>query len=135
MVIKANTIIEIVGTPKDHIEKTMDKVIELISKNKEFKLTKHSKAEVKETETKEMKNLWSTFTEFEIDFPNLDSITGFCFEFMPSSLEILEPDNLTLESREIEHALNDVLARIHQYDMILKRYALMERAAAKQKQG
>lgn len=128
MEIKTTAIIEIAGKPKEHVDKTMDKVIDLASKNKRFKLTKHSKAEVKE-----VKNLWSTFTEFEIIFPDIDTITGFCFEFMPSSLEILEPEKLNIDSKDIEHMINDVLTRVHQYDMVLKKHMLEQMAKQKEK--
>lgn len=129
MAIKVNTIIEIVGKPKEHIDQTMDKVIELVTNNKDFKLIKHDKAP-----TKEVNNLWSTFTEFEIEFPNIEILTGFCFDFMPSSVEITEPEKLNINSKEVENSLNDVLAKIHQYDMVLKKYLMQEMAAKKQQQ-
>jgi hypothetical protein len=110
--IKINTIIEIVGMPKEHVVDTMQKVIDLIEKDEEIKL------ESKDTAEPELiKDLWSTFTEFELEFETFKKLTGFCFDFMPSSVEII---------------LNDVLAKTHQYDMALKRMILEKRAKDRQ---
>ena len=121
MEIKVRTIIEIVGKPKEHVEKTMEKVVELITKNEEFKLVSHETRE-----PKEVKNLWSSFTEFVINFSSLDVLSNFCFEFMPSSVEIEEPEKISMNSKEIENLLNDILSKIHQYDMVLKKFMLKE---------
>ena len=50
----------------------------------------------------------------------VENLIGFCFDFMPSSIEILEPNNLSMEIQEIGDLLNDLLARLHKYDMALK---------------
>jgi hypothetical protein len=124
--IKINTIIEIVGMPKEHVEETMNKVVSLIKEDKEIELITHDTAE-----TKMVKDLWSTFTEFELDFKDFKKLTGFCFDFMPSSVEILEPVSPKVSSEDVSELLNDVLAKIHQYDMALKRMILEQRAKKK----
>ncbi|MBT3394930.1 hypothetical protein HOA59_01885 [archaeon] len=125
--IKINTIIEIVGMPKEHVVDTMQKVIDLIEKDEEIKL------ESKDTAEPELiKDLWSTFTEFELEFETFKKLTGFCFDFMPSSVEIISPEKPELNSKDIEDLLNDVLAKTHQYDMALKRMILEKRAKDRQ---
>jgi len=71
-------------------------------------------------EAKQIKEFWSTFTEMELSFEGMDHLSGFCFEYMPSSLEILEPERLRLESKDFENAYNDLLGKLHHYDMSLK---------------
>ncbi len=125
--IKINTIIEIVGMPKEHVEKTMRQVVELIEKDEEIKKLNHDTAEAKL-----VKEMWSTFTEFELEFNNFKKLTDFCFNFMPSSIEIIEPETNKLSSGSIEEMLNDVLAKLHQYDMALKRMIMETRAKEQQ---
>ena len=120
-IIRIKTIIELVGRPKEHIDKTMQKVVELLESNDKFSII-----EKKITETKEIKGLWSTFGEFEINFSSFDDISTFCFEFMPSSIEIISPEKLKIDSREIENFTNDVLAKLHQYDMVVKQIILQK---------
>lgn len=113
--------------PKEHVVDTMQKVIDLIEKDEEIKL------ESKDTAEPELiKDLWSTFTEFELEFETFKKLTGFCFDFMPSSVEIISPEKPELNSKDIEDLLNDVLAKTHQYDMALKRMILEKRAKDRQ---
>jgi len=83
-------------------------------------------------EAKLVKEMWSTFTEFELEFNNFKKLTDFCFNFMPSSIEIIEPETNKLSSGSIEEMLNDVLAKLHQYDMALKRMIMETRAKEQQ---
>jgi hypothetical protein len=139
--ITANAIIEIVGAPKEHIEETMTKVMDLIEKNEDHKIIKKETSEPKESDFPDPNNpeknikVWSTFTELEADFKNFDALTNFCFEFMPSSIEILEPLEMKMEAQEINNSLNDILARLHQQAKMMMEYATLKRkiqeAAAK----
>lgn len=108
--------IEILGSPKEHVEKVVVMLIERIKKEKDIEVLQ-SKA----FEAKEVKKLWTSFCELELRFKGLGKLIGFCFDYMPSSVEILEPDNLGIESSEMANLLNDLLARLHEYDMMVKR--------------
>ena len=68
----------------------------------------------------------------EEEFNNFKKLTDFCFNFMPSSIEIIEPETNKLSSGSIEEMLNDVLAKLHQYDMALKRMIMETRAKEQQ---
>ncbi len=127
--IRVKSIIELVGKPKEHIEKTMKKVVELLDSNNKLTII-----EKKIAEAKEVKGLWSTFGEFEIGFSNFEDIGSFCFEFMPSSIEIISPAKIELDSKEVEDFTNDVLAKLHQYDMIVKQMILKQRNESKVEQ-
>jgi len=139
--IKANAIIEIAGAPKEHVEQTMVKVIEIIKANKEHEIIKNEISEPTESEFPDPNNaenkikIWSTFTEIEADFQSFDALTNFCFEFMPSSIEILEPLELKIDAQEVNNTLNDILARLHQQSKIVMEYATLKKkiqeAAAK----
>jgi len=107
----------------------MKKVVELLDSNNKLTII-----EKKIAEAKEVKGLWSTFGEFEIGFSNFEDIGSFCFEFMPSSIEIISPAKIELDSKEVEDFTNDVLAKLHQYDMIVKQMILKQRNESKVEQ-
>ncbi len=112
--IKARTIMEIAGSPKEHVEKTMNLVMEELDKSK-FEIFEKDIAPVSEE-----KDLFSTFAEIEMGFASLIQVYEFCFDFMPSSIDIIEPSKLEMEQEDFSSSLNDMLATIHKLDMHLK---------------
>ncbi len=115
--IKVKAIIEIAGFPKENVELTMVKVVETLKKN--FKLEKQQVYEAVALKDK-MEGFWSTFCEVDLNFKDINELVIFCFDFMPSSIEILSPQELNFKDIEMGNFLNDLLSRLHQYDMIVK---------------
>ena len=115
--INIKAIIEVAGFPKEHIEETMVKVADKIKKD--FTV---NKAEIFETVAlkDKMEGFWSTFCEVDLSFKDINNLIIFCFEYMPSSIEIISPDELKFNNLEIGNVLNDLLARLHHYDMLVK---------------
>jgi len=125
--IHAKIVIEILGTPKEHVEETIKKVIENLKKEEGVKLLKEVtyKAE-------KIKEMWSTFSELDIGLEDATKLVGICFDYMPSSVEIIEPLKMNIETTMISELLNDLLARLHKTDMLL-RNAIAENQLLKQK--
>ncbi len=115
--LKVRAIIEILGSPEEHVKKTMQMILEKV---RQYPDTKLLSEKMFPAEKMGDKNLWSTFAELDMESKNVQTLTGFCFDFMPSSLEIIEPESFVLEHHVISDVLNDLLARLHQYDMVLK---------------
>jgi len=122
--ILSRIIIEIAGAPKEHVEKTIDLVIESLKQFKDAEIIKSEKFPVKEQEIPGQKvtkaKIFSAFTEIEILAKDLQTLIALCFEYMPSSIEIIEPENTKITSQTIAGFLNDLLARLHQTDMLMK---------------
>ncbi len=116
MKIIIKSIIEIAGFPKEHIEDTMQKIVEKLKNSKDWEIVEQNLGEAKE-----IKNLWSTFIDVNISFKDLNKIIEFCFAFLPSSIEILEPGNLNLDQKNLTLWFNDILTALHKYDMALKK--------------
>ena len=112
--LKIRTVVEIAGFPKEHIENVMKNVITKIKEDKDVVVLRVSIAD-----TKQVKEIWSTFAEFELEFKSLLSMINFCFDYTPSSIEILHPENLELPSIDLSDFMNDLLAKLHQYNMIV----------------
>jgi len=115
MKITAKLIIEVAGFPKEHVEKVMKEVVENIKKDKKVNYEKIN-------EVKEVKEMWSTFVDIEIQFNDLQDFTDFCFTYMPSSIDFVEPEEFNLESNEMANLFNDLMGNIHRYDMLLKNF-------------
>jgi hypothetical protein len=111
----ARVIIEMLGSPKEHVEKTMRDYVASLKKEKNLTVIAEDFAEAEERD-----KLFSTFVELDIEFNGVGKLFDFCFESMPSSVEIISPENLVFESSKLTSLLNDLQARLHQVDMSMK---------------
>lgn len=112
--IKARVIIEMLGAPQEYIETTLKNYLE--------KLKKDGIKIVKETiePAQKQNELFSTFAELDIEFEKMEDLLGFCFDSMPSSVEILEPEELQISAADLSGHLNDLQAKLHEIDMVVK---------------
>lgn len=113
----ARIILEVLGSPKEHVEETIKAVIKKLETEKRVKLIRQK---TYETEQQENKKLWSTFSEVEFQTDSIKNLMGICFDYMPSNVEIIEPAGMEMDSNDIMDLLNDLLGRLHKYDMVLK---------------
>ena len=133
--ILCRAIVEVVGKPEEHVKKAISLIVE---KTAEIKGLTIEKKEISETKT--LKNeklskteeqiqektgeLFSAFTEIEFSAENLDIIASFCFDFLPSSLEIIEPENIKVNLQDVSKLMNDALGKIQGADMAVKKLNL-----------
>jgi len=114
--VRCRTIIEILGKPKEHVEKTMRMYVDKIKQDSEliFLNVNFSDAEEKD-------KLWAAFVELEMIVKGIPKLIGFCFDYMPSSIEILKPEEFAMKASTIQDFVNDLQARLHTVDMIVKK--------------
>ena len=129
--ILCRAIVEVIGKPKAHVEEAINLVVE---KTKEIKGLKIERKEIAETKSLKEEDLpkteqkiqekhgelFSTFAEIEFKADNLDVIASFCFDFLPSSLEFIEPEKIDVNIQDISKLMNDVLGKIHNADHVIK---------------
>lgn len=114
----ARFIMEVLGSPKENVENVLKEIIEKLANEKEMKVLNKVIYDAEEQENK----LWSTFAEIEIELPDFKRLTEVCFDYTPSSIEIIEPAGMELDSKDIQDFLNDNIARIHKYAMVIKNF-------------
>ncbi len=120
MKIVARVIIEILGAPKEHVENTMKMVVEELEKREEVKILKKEFAEAETVKDEKLKNFWSSFVEVDLESEDIESLIGICFDFLPSSIEIIEPSDFRLNSRQVDDVLNDLLEKLHKFSMAVR---------------
>ena len=114
MEIRARVIIEILGSPVEHVEKTIKDVVNELEKKKISILKK----EISEPE--KIEKFYSSFAEAEFKCNDFDTLLDVCFDFMPSVVEIIEPEEFKLDAKILEDFLNDLLARLHRNSMVMR---------------
>lgn len=111
--IEAKAIVELAGKPKNHIEKTFQLVLDEIKKV--YEVTNLDVVPVEEKE-----GVFSTFAEIDMKFKDLVEIYAFCANFLPSSIDVMTPETINVDSKELTDGINDLMATMHQRDMFLK---------------
>lgn len=119
--IKAILIVEIAGKPPEHVKESLIGHVENLKNFKRIKLVKYNAHEPKEIENiPDAKGIYSSFAEVEIEAENFISLMDLIFDFMPSSVEILEPASMNFDIQEATMILNRLAGRMHRYDEIAK---------------
>ena len=113
--IRCRTIIEVLGKPKEYVEDAIKEYIEHIKQDSELVILGEDYSEIKEQGP-----LWSKFVELDLVVKGTKKLIGFCFEYMPSSIEVVKPEHLVMTNPELSNFLNDLQARLHNVDMIVK---------------
>lgn len=113
--ILARAIIEVLGAPKEYVEEAVQLVIDRVHKIKDAEVVSESTYEAEEKG-----KLFSTFSEVEVWFKDMDQLLKFLFEFTPSSVEIMQPTTLKLNCNVVSGACNDFLLKMHDLGMKLK---------------
>ncbi len=113
--IQAKVIIEVLGKPKEHVEKSLRDFVDRIKQDKDIQILNEDFAEAREQDS-----MWSTFVELEFKIKNLSHMVGFCLDYMPSSIDIVSPESLSMNQKNLSDFLNDLQAKLHQIDMVAK---------------
>jgi hypothetical protein len=114
--LRCKIIIEVLGKPKKHVEKSIQLYADAINKDSDLIILKKEFADAKEKE-----GLWATFVEMEMVIKGLPKLIAFCFDYMPSSIEILKPEELIMTRSTIADFANDLQSRLHDVDMVIKK--------------
>lgn len=125
--LQVRVIFEMLGKPKEHIEETIKKYVDKIKTDINIEVYKEHYGEAKEQED----NLWSTFAEIEMLVKSMDKLTWLCVNFMPASIEIIEPEKKLYTNRELGLWINDVLSRLHEISMMTRSLTSKDKFMAK----
>jgi hypothetical protein len=110
----ARIIIEMIGTPAERVSKVLKSYVTTLQENGlKIDHTEFAKPA-------EVKGGFSVFVEFEAWFTDVSSLVSFCFDAMPSSVDILKPTQLDMHAKDFSDLLNDMQAKLHNVDMAIK---------------
>ncbi len=113
MVFTIRAIIEVLGFPNTHVKEVTEKVIEKL-KTEDRVTVLNSKVNDPE---KVKEKYFSCFAEVEMKVLDFSKLLSICSDYMPSSLEILDSDKVTLPTREFQLAISELLDKLHQYNI------------------
>ncbi len=111
------TMIEVLGRPEEYVENALSEYLVKLKADKKYKVLSADKAAVKKLETQD---LWSVYAELEMETEKLEHLMVFCFEYMPSVIEIIRPGELIINDGEFSLFLSDLQGKLHHVDMVAK---------------
>jgi hypothetical protein len=107
--------IEILGFPEDHLKEVVKQVVEKLKNENGIAVIQ---SEVHEPQVIQEK-FFSSFIEAEIKINDFNKLLHFCYEYLPSTIELLDVEKVTITNREFTIGINEMLQKIHNYNIII----------------
>jgi len=117
-------IVEMAGRPAEHLTKAIEEHIGVLNKVDDIVVHSITVSEPKEIELPEDapagEPMFTAFAEADFETETFARLAETMFDFMPSSVEVIEPAKVTLDMTESTALLNNISGRMHRYDDIMK---------------
>lgn len=127
--IRAIMIIEIAGRPANHVRDSLKAHTAQIRSIKDICVENENISDPRLMEIPEqpgqekpavVQEMYTCFSEIEFTTNSFAKLTDIVFDFMPSSIEIIEPSELEFNLADATTYLNTLAGRLHKYDEIAK---------------
>ncbi len=115
----ARAIIEIVGKPKEHIVSTLSDYIVKISKDQYVNLISYKQEKAEKAQSSE--DFFQAFAEIEFLSKDIEGLMNFVIDYMPASVEVLEPSKINVDAHFVSNMLTELVGRLHTIDMEYKK--------------
>jgi len=122
--VRAIMILEMAGKPAEHVKESLGKHVGVLDELSYVEIHTNNVSEPKEIETQEEmvkgEEIYTCFAEVDFEVDNLARLSELMFDFMPSSIEVIEPAKLQMEMNEVTDLLNNISGRMHRYDEVAR---------------
>lgn len=132
--IKAVLIFEMLGRPVEHLKNTLVQFVEKISQEDGVEILNKKIHEPKKIEEAKQE-LFTTFAETELSFKDMPSMFKIIFMYMPSHIEIIEPEEIKIKNFDLNILMTELARKLHQYDEIAKKLSIERSILQRQLQG
>ena len=114
--IRLKAIFEVAGFPAEHVETSINTVADRIAKEKGIMILEQAVHKPRKISDQ----IYSSFIEIEFLAESLAQLVGMLYDYMPSSVEIIEPeDPISDDPQAVTMILNDLLAKLHNYNQLI----------------
>jgi len=113
--VRGRFIVEMLGRPQEVLSKALvDLIKEMKKDGRVIENEKYSQPK------KVGKIIYSAFVEFEIVCRDLADFIGAVIDYVPMTVEIVEPEKMTCSMIDMQEVLNDLTARLYELDKQVK---------------
>ncbi|MBI2452568.1 hypothetical protein HYV50_05865 [Candidatus Pacearchaeota archaeon] len=116
--IQAAMVLEILGRPAEHIKNALEMLATNLAAERGVKIINkkiHTPVPVKDS-----KDLFTTFAEIEVSFESLENYLRVIFAYMPSHIEIIHPEKISLSNYDLNDLGGLLVQRLHALDNVAK---------------
>ncbi len=117
--IQARMILEILGRPPEHIKEAMTVLLQRLKSEPGVVIVEETHHEPIKVE--DSKDLYTTFSEIVFEVESISMYFGIIFAYMPSNVEVLSPQEMTIANADFNEITGLLTQRLHDYDGIAKR--------------
>ena len=117
-------ILEVLGRPADNVKQALASIVIKLGKEQHVKILENTFHEP--VPVKDAHDLFTAFAELTLEIRTLEAYFIVLFMYMPSHVELLYPEHITLTNTELNAFANSIVQRMHQYDAVVKN-TLVER--------
>ena len=137
-VITARMMFEMLGRPPEHLIETMTGLIEAIGAEKGIKVKDKKIHDARKIDNKDKEGniitdgeLYSTFSEIEVEAESVSSLLSLQFKYLPAHMELISPEEFKWTNGDFNMMANEILAKLHQYDAVAKSALMNNQILAK----
>jgi len=117
-------IVEMAGRPAEHVKEALSKHVSVLDKLSDIEVHTIKISEPRELElpegSKQTETMFTCFAEVDFETESFSRMSQVMFDFMPSSVEVIEPSKVNLEATEATELLNNLSGRLHRYDEVAR---------------
>ncbi len=122
--IQIQIVMEVLGRPASNVQQALASVVTKLASEKGVKVLErkfHEPVKVPNAE-----DLYTSFVEVTLEIDSLDRYFAVLFSYMPSHVELIYPERITLDNAALNQFANQLMQRLHNYDAVVKN-VMMER--------
>ncbi len=112
-------IIEILGRPPEHLESSLNDLVDRLGTEKGISVISKNFGKPKPVE--KVDNLWTAFADVELNFETLAHFFNAIMAYMPAHVEVFEPENFKFSAFELNELANFMVSKMHNYDAVAKK--------------
>ena len=124
--VRAIMIVEMAGRPPEHLKESLEKHIKILDDVKDIEVHSIKISEPVEIKVDEVNGekggepMFTAFAEADFECESFARLSETMFDFMPSSVEVVEPTKVVMDLHDATNLLNNISGRMHRYDEIAK---------------
>ena len=111
-----------IGKPKEHLSASIQAYVNKLAGESGFRVL--DKKFHEPTKIEGSNEMFTTFTEVEVEFDSIDKLFRFTFQYMPANIEVISPTNIEISNEELSTLSNFLTTRLHDYDSVTKKLIL-----------